>query len=117
MSDNEAQISKLEADAQQANAHIRRLDAEAVAREQHIGELDARALARDQRIIELVKEVEGLHTATESRSVIERAKGVIMSTMHCGPDAAFAVLVAQSQAENRKLRDIAADLAGQQDRS
>jgi AmiR/NasT family two-component response regulator len=63
----------------------------------------------------LVHEIEGLHAAMEHRAVIERAKGVIMSAYGCGPDAAFAVLVVQSQHQNRKVRDIAAELVGFQD--
>jgi AmiR/NasT family two-component response regulator len=39
----------------------------------------------------------------EHRAVIEQAEGGIMSSMGCGPEAAFAVLVLQSQSENRKL--------------
>jgi len=84
--------------------------------EDRIAALEAEALARDERIRELVHEVEGLEAAREHAAVIEQAKGVIMATMGCGPDAAFAVLVAQSQAQNRKLRDVAAELAGSQDR-
>jgi AmiR/NasT family two-component response regulator len=70
---------------------------------------------RDKRILELVAEVEGLHAAMETRSVIEQAKGVIMSVMQCTPDTAFAVLVAQSQSENRKLHAIAAEIAERQE--
>lgn len=84
--------------------------------EDRIAALEAEALARDERIRELVREVEGLEAARVHAAVIEQAKGVIMATMGCGPDAAFAVLVAQSQAQNRKLRDVAAELAGSQDR-
>jgi ANTAR domain len=36
--------------------------------------------------------------------------------MGCGPDAAFAVLVAQSQLQNRKLWEVATELAGLQER-
>lgn len=115
MSDHEDRIAKLEADAHASHAHTRRLEADAVAREEHIAELDARAVVRDARIIGLIKEIEGLHTAAETRGVIEQAKGVIMATAQCGPDA-FAVLVAQSQHQSRKLRDIAAELVGMQDR-
>ena len=78
--------------------------------------LEAEALLKDARIAELVQEVDGLHRAMDHRAVIEQAKGVIMGTMGCGPDAAFAVLVAQSQAQNRKLWDIALELAQAQDR-
>lgn len=51
-----------------------------------------------------------LRTAMDSRATIEQAKGIIMATSHCSPDEAFEVLVRASQRENRKLRDIAADL-------
>jgi AmiR/NasT family two-component response regulator len=78
--------------------------------------MEAEAILRDERIAKLVAEVDGLHRAQEHRAVIEQAKGVIMSTTGCGPDAAFAVLVAQSQNENRKLWDVALDLARAQNR-
>lgn len=115
MADKDERIAELEAGARESDAHIRRLDADALAYEEHIHELDARALVRDGRMIELIKEIEGLNTAAETRGVIEQAKGVIMRTVQCGPDAAFAVLVAQSQHQNRKLRDIAAELVAMQD--
>jgi AmiR/NasT family two-component response regulator len=72
---------------------------------------------RDERIAALVEEVEGLNAAIEHRGVIEQAKGVIMSTLGCSADAAFAVLVQQSQFQNRKLWDIASELAEAQDRA
>ena len=43
----------------------------------------------------------------ESRSVIEQAKGVIMSAQAKTADEAFKILVAKSQLENIKLREIA----------
>lgn len=49
-----------------------------------------------------------LRTALSSRAVIDQAKGVIMAVRHVDADTAFAVLVEQSQRENRKLRDVAA---------
>lgn len=81
--------------------------------------LEAReALVRlqDEQIAALVAEIDGLKTAMRSRAVIDQAKGVIMSTMGCSADAAFAVLVQQSSSQNRKLAEIAAELAGLQDR-
>ena len=51
-----------------------------------------------------------LQQAMDSRATIEQAKGIIMATSRCTPDEAFDVLVRASQRENRKLRDIAADL-------
>jgi transcriptional regulator with GAF, ATPase, and Fis domain len=57
---------------------------------------------------------EGLSRALESRAVIEQAKGVIMATTGCGPDEAFRILREQSQSENRKIRDLAAELVERQ---
>ena len=51
-----------------------------------------------------------LTLAMEHRAEIEQAKGILMVTQHCSPDAAFDLLRRASQRENRKLRDIAADL-------
>lgn len=51
-----------------------------------------------------------LREAMNSRAAIEQAKGIVMSTMRCSPDEAFEVLRQQSQAENRKLREIAEEL-------
>lgn len=52
---------------------------------------------------------EQLNEALQTRVVIEQAKGLLMSTGKTG-DQAFEVLKRASQRENRKLRDIAADL-------
>ena len=79
--------------------------------------LAAAGVLKDARIAELVHEIDGLHTAMEHRADIEQAKGVIMNVMGCGPEAAFAVLVVQSQNQNRKVRDIAAEIVGAQDRA
>jgi GAF domain-containing protein len=51
---------------------------------------------------------ENLASAMQSRSVIEQAKGVIVNAQGTSPDEAFKILIAQSQHENVKLRDIAA---------
>ena len=110
-------IEDLEADAVRSQARITELEGEAVERDARIATLDNLAVLREGRIAALVEEIEHLNARAEHRSVIEQAKGVIMSTMQCSADAAFAVLVAQSQAENRKLRDIAAELAALQDRA
>jgi GAF domain-containing protein len=54
--------------------------------------------------------VSGLRAAMESRSTIEQAVGILMAPGGTSPDDAFSVLVAASQRENRKLRDIAQDI-------
>ena len=53
---------------------------------------------------------ENLVEALKSRAVIEQAKGIIMGAQGCTPEEAFETLVRQSQHENAKLRDIAAEL-------
>jgi GAF domain-containing protein len=50
-----------------------------------------------------------LEEALASRAVIEQAKGILMATQRCDPDAAFALLRSESQNTNRKVRDVAAD--------
>ena len=82
---------------------------------QRADRLQAEALVKDAEILRLANEVEDLTAAMEHRSVIEQAKGVLMATMRVGPDAAFAVLVAASQRENVKLRDVAKRIADSQD--
>lgn len=52
---------------------------------------------------------EQLNEALQTRVVIEQAKGLLMSTGKTG-EQAFEILKRASQRENRKLRDIAADL-------
>jgi GAF domain-containing protein len=53
---------------------------------------------------------ERLGDAMHSRAAIEQAKGILMAQSHIDPDAAFDLLRAASQRENRKLRDIAQEL-------
>jgi GAF domain-containing protein len=54
---------------------------------------------------------ENLKVAMTHRAVIEQAKGILMATTGgLSADEAFELLVRASQRENRKLRDVAADL-------
>ena len=48
-----------------------------------------------------------LSEAMDFRADIEQAKGVLMAAQRCTPDEAFNLLIAASQRENIKLRDIA----------
>ena len=52
-----------------------------------------------------------------SRATIETAKGILMASVGCDENAAFRLLVEQSQHENRKLREIAAELVARQEGS
>lgn len=54
---------------------------------------------------------ERLRTALQSRDVIGQAKGMLMQTFAIDADEAFALLVQLSQRTNRKLRDVAGELA------
>jgi GAF domain-containing protein len=58
-----------------------------------------------------------LRAALQSRAVIEQAKGVLMERHRCTADEAFQHLVAQSQRENRKVREIAVELVAAVHRS
>ena len=53
---------------------------------------------------------EQLQEAMTSRAVIEQAKGVLVATSQCSPERAFEMMVKASQRENRKLREIAAEI-------
>jgi GAF domain-containing protein len=65
---------------------------------------------------EKVTLAEHLQQAMDSRAVIEQAKGIIMATAGCSADDAFKILREQSQAENVKLRTVAAELVARQER-
>ncbi len=57
------------------------------------------------------KETEHLARALESRGIIERAKGILMEREKCSADEAFQMLVRASQSLNRKLREVAEEVA------
>jgi hypothetical protein len=77
--------------------------------ELHIAELER----RDQLHID---ELALVTAAIESRDIIGQAKGVIMVTVGCTADEAFRLLKEQSQHENRKLVQVAADIAARAQR-
>jgi hypothetical protein len=64
----------------------------------------------EAQLEKLIALVGHLRVALESRDVIGQAKGIIMASTGCNADEAFALLVAQSQAENRKVIAIATSL-------
>jgi len=72
--------------------------------ELHVAELGR----RDQLHVD---EITLLTTAIQSRDIIGQAKGVIMVTMGCNADEAFRLLKEQSQFENRKIVEIAGEIA------
>lgn len=59
---------------------------------------------------QLMADVENLRAALATRDLIWSAKVAIAAVTGCGPEEAQRLLVQQSQHENRKLRDVAADI-------
>jgi GAF domain-containing protein len=53
---------------------------------------------------------ENLSEAIKTREVISQAVGILMVTTRRAPDDAFQILASASQRENRKVRDIAAEI-------
>lgn len=66
------------------------------------------ANARAHRVS--LKRGENLARAMDSRATIDIATGILMAGGGRSPEAAFQMLVSASQRENRKLRDIAAEI-------
>ena len=102
------------------------LDAGLHTDEQHVAEMERRdelhvaeTDRRDALHVEELHRRDDLHAhelgtareALETRDIIGQAKGVIMATLACSPDEAFNMLRKQSQAENRKLIGVAAEIA------
>ncbi|HYN97490.1 MAG TPA: GAF and ANTAR domain-containing protein [Pilimelia sp.] len=58
-----------------------------------------------------------MQAAMASRAVIEQAKGVIMGERRCTAEEAFAILAKVSQDSNRKVREVAAALVDEAQRS
>lgn len=56
--------------------------------------------------------IENLHTALESRALIEQAKGILEAKLGVTPEQAFRLLNRMSQNTNRKVRLVSADLIG-----
>src|SRR5262245_12367073 len=63
-----------------------------------------------ESVADLVKEVADLRRALATRDLIWTAKTLVAGMTHCTPEEAHAILVQQSQFENRKVRDIALEL-------
>jgi GAF domain-containing protein len=58
-----------------------------------------------------------LNEAMNSRSVIDQARGILIATTGCNADEAFENLKQQSQHENVKVRDLAAQIVRNAERS
>lgn len=85
-------------------------DDRSVAVGERLASFAAVAVANAVSYAKVAEQAENMQLAMASRAVIEQAKGIVMARVGCDADAAFQLLVEQSQHENRKLRDIAAEL-------
>ena len=63
-------------------------------------------------VLQLSQELAGLRRAQRSRSVIEQAKGVLMTRLDCSAEQAFEQLTRISQETNTKVAEVAAGLLG-----
>lgn len=61
------------------------------------------------------QKIEQLNRAVDSRDLIGQAKGILMERYKINADQAFTVLVRVSQQNNRKLRDLAQELASKRE--
>lgn len=59
----------------------------------------------------LTDKVDGLEEALKNRDVIGQAKGILMERLHLTSEQAFEELRVASQRLNRKVRDLAVELA------
>jgi AmiR/NasT family two-component response regulator len=64
----------------------------------------------DKAIKQLSDKVGHLERALESRDLIGQAKGILIARCGLDPDAAFRMMVDQSQHQNRKLVEVAAEI-------
>jgi hypothetical protein len=86
----------------------------------HIAEMERRDVLHHQEMVRRHEayehELEAIRAALETRDLIGQAKGIIIASMGCSADEAFVVLKKQSQAENRRLNEIAAEISAKAQR-
>ncbi len=86
------------------------LDESATATATLFAEHAAIVLANADAFSRAKSEAANLEQALTSRAVIDTAKGIVMARRHCDAEAAFEHLRTLSQAQNRKLREVAQEL-------
>jgi AmiR/NasT family two-component response regulator len=88
---------------------MERRDERHIAETERRDELHVRELERRDELH--THESEMIREALETRDIIGQAKGVVVVTLGCSPDEAFNLIRQQSQRENRKLVDVAIEIA------
>jgi len=71
---------------------------------------DGITVRQAQRIADLEAQIHHLREALATRDLIWSAKVMIAAATGCGPDEAHELLIKQSQHENRRVREIAAEI-------
>lgn len=71
---------------------------------------DAETTDRGRQLAEALEEIDHLRAALATRDLIWKAKLIIAASTGYGPEESHRLLVQQSQHENRKLRDVAAEI-------
>jgi len=108
MSDQE-EFNTLREEVAQLLADALRVDQETSAETDRVQHVHDDEMASAQHLHD--EHAANLERALTSRDLIGQAKGITMVALHCSADEAFELLKAQSQAQNRKLVDIAAEIA------
>lgn len=85
-------------------------DGPAIDAARHLADFASVVAANAAAYNDAVETARNVQAALCSRGIIEQAKGIIMARNGCTADVAFGILAVQSQAENRKLRDVAAEI-------
>lgn len=85
-------------------------DADRQGRASQLANQAAGALGLELRLRAELDAGAGLRAALTSRSMVDRAIGILMGQQHCSAEAAFDLMRKTSQARNLKLRDVAAQI-------
>ncbi|MGL5859275.1 MAG: ANTAR domain-containing protein [Angustibacter sp.] len=85
-------------------------DPDTLAAVSHLASVTALSRHLNQDRHQALRTVDQLHEALTSRASIDMAKGVVIAATRCSPEEAFGVLRQLSQQQNRKLRQVAADV-------
>lgn len=111
---DELHLAELERRDVRHDAELDRRDVAHVSESQRRDEVHTAELQRRDQLH--VDEMAILAAAIQSRDTIGQAKGIIMVTMRCSADHAFQLLKEQSQQENRKIVEIAAEIVAHTER-
>jgi AmiR/NasT family two-component response regulator len=102
--------------AKQSHVHTAELAKQAEVHAAEVVALADVANVDGDKLKAAIEDVEQLKEALQTRDVIGQAKGILVAVLHCTSDHAFELLVAQSQSENRKVSQVAAEVVARAQR-